>query len=127
MSKLTGLFNIPPDDDVHLVYHRFRRRFGDEKSSLGFKTKGHKLMKAIEQWAKRYPTEVQILSCDDSFYAGSMLVLIEHRSVIDYMGTTVVYVPQCTGEQPIEFFLYPERKELLIQGLKNLGGTRDVL
>jgi hypothetical protein len=72
----------------------------------GWKYSGYKMMKQIEKFAKKHP-DVILLSCDDSYNAGSMIVLIPHRSKEEYWGTTVVSIPQCTGEPPLEMFLYP--------------------
>lgn len=64
------------------------------------------------------------MGCDDTYFASSNLVLIEHASKTEYMGTTVVFIPQCTGEDPVEFFLYPGHRECLVKFLKSLGGLR---
>jgi hypothetical protein len=109
-------------EDVHVVWHRFQRRF---KTDTGkYKLKGWALMKAIAKWAKRYPTDVFITGCDDAFFAGSDLVFIEHQSPNTYMGTTVLYIPQCTGEEPIEFFLYPGHRKNLVEVLSKLNKTK---
>jgi hypothetical protein len=89
---------------IHKLYHAFMKRFMD--GTLTFKGQGYELSQRIERWAKHHP-EVKQVRCDDSYHAGSDLFLIPHATDREYHGTTVVYVPQCTGEKPIEFFLYP--------------------
>lgn len=37
-----------------------------------------------------------------------------------YMGTTAVVIPQCTGEKPLEFFLYPCDRDELIAALVSI-------
>ncbi len=73
---------------IHRVYHDFERRF---VRNFGFP----------QQW------NVTVVRCDDGCHAGSMLVFVAHRAPRRYMGVTAVFIPQCTGESPIEFFLYP--------------------
>lgn len=36
------------------------------------------------------------------------------------MGISVYYIPQCTGEKPIQFFLYPGHLRRLITTLQKL-------
>lgn len=96
--------------DIHRVWHAFQKKFMTE-GGFNFKTEGYALMVAVEQWAKRYPNDVQVTGCDDSYHSGSDLVLIEHKTENSYMGTTVVVIPQ--NGSPCEFFLYPgHRKDL---------------
>lgn len=115
-------FYPPPSKDVHLIYHRFVKRF--MKDGDKFKLTGYSLMCAVEKWAAQYPGQVTVVGCDDSVHASSNLILIEHASEVDYMGTTVLYIPQCTGEEPIEFFLYPGHRKELIKVLRSLGKKR---
>lgn len=77
-------------------------------------------MERIEKWAKKYPGDVRFVSCDDDYHASGMLVLIEHRARASYMGTTAVFVPQCTGEPPVRFFLYPRHTDRLIAALQKV-------
>jgi len=57
--------------------------------------------------------------CDDSTHSGSSLYLIPHESRKDYMGTTVLFIPQCTKEQN-NFFLYPDHLDKLIKELQKI-------
>lgn len=100
--------------NIHKVWHEFQRRFKkDDKYSFI----GYDLMLRVEKWAKKYPREVRCLYIDDSYFCNSSLVLVEHRHARAYMGTTAVVIPQCTGESPMEFFLYPGDRNALIAAL----------
>jgi len=72
----------------------------------GWKFSGYEMMRQVEKFAKKHP-EVVICHCDDSYHAGSMVAFIPHRAKEEYWGTTVVSIPQCTGEPPLEMFFYP--------------------
>jgi hypothetical protein len=118
-----------PDENVHLIWHRFVKAFMKDKLKPGtsveeFKYTGYDLMKRVERWAKHYPTQVFVSRCDDAIFAGSLLVCIEHASKNSYHGTSVLYIPQCTGEPPIIFFLYPGHRKELMGVLKKLGKKR---
>jgi len=120
MAKNKGL--VIQDENwlnVHEVYHKFCKRFQDSDGK--FKKHGYPLMAAIERWALDYPKQVFIVTCDDMVHSTSELIIIEHSSKTSYMGATVIFVPQCTGEYPIQFFLYPHSRKNLIKVLKGLG------
>lgn len=100
---------------VHRVWHDFCSRFCKEDHD--WKMTGHDLMEAVEEWACSHKGHVRVVGCDDDYHASSLLVLIEHKSKDQYMGTTVVFIPQCTGEKPIRFFLYPGHRLDLMTAL----------
>jgi hypothetical protein len=91
---------------LHRVYHRFVALYGNQMA--GWKFKGYELMCRVEKWAKHYPNDVRISSIDDSHFCGSILVFIDHKSADAWHGVSVIVIPQCTGESPVEFFMYPE-------------------
>ena len=115
-------------DRTHAVAHDFQRRFikGQFGTPDAWKYIGYDLMKRVERWAKKYPEEVTIVGCDDAYFAGSTIVLIEHRTEKSYMGTSMYYIPQCTGEAPTQLFLYPWHRTNLIAALRKLGKKRKV-
>lgn len=117
---------------LHKIWHEFTRKFKlhiktGETELLGKKVPiidsskwrwiGYELMTRVEKWAKRYPEDVRITGIDDDHFASSMLVLVEHRLRDQYMGTSVVVIPQCTGEAPIVFFMYPGHRNALAKTL----------
>jgi len=107
---------------IHTIWWEFAKRFMlPDPGGLAFKWSGHELSRKVVKWAAKYPKDVRIISCDDAFHASSQLVLIEHRKRDRYMGTTVCYIPQCTGEQPICFFLYPSHRSGLITALREIA------
>ena len=122
-KQLREMLFPKPEHNVHRVYHRFCRIFGDGLT-IPWKYKGYEMMKRVQRWAKYYPDDVQILRCDDNHYCGSDLILIKHKSKgsadkpPQYHGITVVYIPQCSGEDPVEFFLYPDHQIELEKALK---------
>ncbi len=103
---------------VHKVWHDFVQRFGDSPKS--WKCEGADFQDRVEKWAEKYPNDVRITTCDDSYFSTSLLVLIEHRTANAYMGTTVVVIPQCSGDPPSQFFLYPGHALALIEALKDV-------
>jgi hypothetical protein len=101
---------------LHIIWRDFEKNFrlkGGQYRYVGFD-----LQERVETWAKKYPKDVRICLCDDAQHSSSCLVLIEHRTKTHYMGTTVVFLPQCSGDPPAEFFLYPNRAEQLLEALQ---------
>ena len=99
---------------------KFMKKFGcSGDSSNPFKYKGYELMKRVERFAQKNPT-IRIASVDDSYFSGSMIVFIPHECKEEYWGTTAVLIPQCSGEPPTEFFLYPGHVRGLIEVLEGL-------
>lgn len=76
--------------------------------------------KKIERYAKRHPGQVIPLMCDDTYHATSDLVLVTHEIQDDWMGVTVMMIPQCDGRPPAEFFLYPGHVNALLQELRKI-------
>lgn len=111
------MFGKKGEPSVHDVWHDFRKRFMND---LTFKYKGYELMQKVTRWAKKYPADVQIVGVDDNHFCGSDLVLIDSKTRDTYMGTSVVYIPQCSGEDPIQFFLYPSHREALLAALTTI-------
>lgn len=106
------------EDDVHHVWHDFMRRFMEKDG--GWRYGGYDLMERAGRWAEKFPDDVRIVRCDDASHAGSDLVLIEHRAKNDYMGTTAVFIPQCAGGSPAQFFLYPDHLDDLLRALREI-------
>lgn len=108
---------LDPDDDhnLHRVWHDFCNRFMGPNWTY-FKHKGGELLGEVREWALRYPADVRMVRCDDGAHCGSTLVCIFHRCRYQFMGMSVVFIPQCTGEPPTQFFLYPSH----IEGLEDV-------
>ncbi len=102
--------------ELHAISHAFQRKF---TRTGKFEIKGWKLIKSIERFAKKYP-QIKQVGVDDDYNAGSGLFLIPHETKSEYWGTSVVYVPQCTGEEAIRFFLYPGHLNKLTEELQKI-------
>lgn len=98
--------------DTHAVWHKFCS-FLEEKLGKDWEKKlvGHEVMEMIEEYAVTNP-EISLARCDDTMFAGSMLVVVPHKG----MGNTVLYVPQLTMVTN-QFFLYPSHQQSLIEAL----------
>lgn len=106
---------------THETFHRAQKIVQKHEETWGQRVSpGWNLIQAMERFAKRNPKDVQQVGIDDSHFASSDLFLIDHKVPREYMGTTVLYVPQCTGEKPISFFLYPRHCNALVKALKKI-------
>lgn len=106
---------------IHKTWHAFCKEFGSDEGHCAWKLKGFEFMEAVEEWVKTHP-EVQIVGVDDDHHSSSSLVLVPHFDTHrkDYWGTSVVYIPQCSGGEAVTFFLYPGHLEGLMDGFKAL-------
>lgn len=117
-KQMRTMWSPKPEDNVHLVWHDFTKRFlGTKKDPYAFKDSGYALMKKLDKWAARFPNDVHNLGCDDGAHMGSTLLLIEHKARHHWMGVTVVVVPQ-NGDGPVQFFLYPGHVDGLMAALR---------
>lgn len=113
--------------NVHRIWHNFAKIFLNEDCPPDKKWKytGYDFMHRVEKYVKRHP-EIKLCPCDDSFFASSTIAFIPHFDPEEnnkskrYFGTTVVVIPQCDGQQPCQFFLYPGHVENLLKELKKI-------
>lgn len=101
---------------VHKVWDAYGKAMGD--------LIGYARMEAARKWAEKKghvrSGAISFATVDDNHFCGSLLVFITHetkrehigdfksrRHAPSWMGVTVEYIPQCTGEKPVRFFLYP--------------------
>lgn len=126
--------------DCHKIWHKFSgyivRKYGADlhgewqymdvkgkklryrsfdNQELSRRLVGYEVMTAISRWVKRYCSEIQIVSCDDSVYAGSDILLIPHPK----HGITIIFIPQCTTIQN-QFFLYSSHYKEFIKKLTEM-------
>jgi hypothetical protein len=125
-----------PENDVHRVYHEFCKKFykfhkTGESEFLGKmfpqgeskpRWTGYALDQRVEKWAEKYPDDVRMVRVDDDYFSSSSLVLIEHKTKKKYMGTTVVFIPQCAPDPIATFFLYPSHRRGLVEALAAIEG-----
>lgn len=102
--------------EIHKISHAFTR--ATEEMS------GYPMMTAARRWADKHPERVMVSRVDDDFHAGSLLAFITHEvpkgPKKTWFGVSVHYIPQCTGEKPIRFFLYPGHVDELIDTLQKI-------
>jgi hypothetical protein len=79
---------------------------------------GYEAITKVEKFIKRYCPEIKIISCDDSVYSGSLILLIPHPN----HGISVIFIPQCTDTQN-QFFLYKSHYKELMKGLKEMASV----
>lgn len=106
------------DTKIHDVSHAFRKKLGDNV--------GYDAMKIADKFAAKHPDVVRVAHVDDNHFSSSSLVLVAHEDPEDhFMGTSATYIAQCSGETPIEFFLYPGHVEGLIRALQHFKKMHD--
>lgn len=97
---------------IHTQWHEVSRMMGDES--------GYPLLNIIDEIADKFPDHVHVASVDDGHHCGSSIMFVEHRSDEYYWGTSAVVVPQCTGEEPLQFFMYPGHMQSVLQCLAEI-------
>lgn len=107
---------------IHGLAWAFRRQFGGNGCGK-YKYKGYDFIERAEKWAVKQPG-VQVAYCDDNHHCGSVVILIPHKDLKAkrpedrYWGTSVIIIPQCTGEEAMEIFLYPGHRRSLLAALQ---------
>ena len=96
-------------DKLHTVYHTVYKRLDG--------LDGFDAIEEAEKIANKYKGHVQYVGCDDDVHASSALLLVDHESNDKYMGTSVIYLPQCEGTRAT-FFLYPGDRDELMTALE---------
>jgi len=101
----------------------------------GWKYTGYELMTAVEKWAKRWPKDVAICCIDDAHFSSSSIVFIlcwDKQTKKKLFGTSVVVIPQNSG-QPCDFFMYPQHRQEMLLALRAMvklpvdGFTKKIL
>lgn len=114
ISKKEQKALLKKTNDIHKVYHKFMKEFGNKLSNP---EDNYELMEQVEKFAKKYPNDIHVCPIDDSYYSCSDLVLIEHKSKNAWHGVTALVLSQCSGARPVEFFMYPDHVTKLIETL----------
>jgi hypothetical protein len=106
---------------MHALWFRFCKRFRLDKGQGPWAYNGYDFMRRVRALEGRKAWRgLHVLSCDDSYYSSSVLVLIEHEGRTHYHGISVVVIPQCSGQPPCEFFLYEEHAKGVVKALQPL-------
>jgi hypothetical protein len=111
---------------IHKLAHEVVKALGKEK--------GYEAMGVMDRLAAKNPKRVLTVGVDDSHYSSSSLTFVTHEAASDggdpfnprqksepvWHGVSVYYIPQCTGEDPIQFFLYPRDLDGVLKALQTL-------
>ena len=115
----------PPEYDNMQRFHKYVDRFKKETGLKVFYSlvrkkydDNYQEMKRVQNYTEEHPS-IKVVGCDDDYHASSDLVLVPHESDYEWMGLSVQYIPQCTGEKSIRFFLYPSNLDKFIKTLKH--------
>lgn len=106
---------------LHTPAHLFRARI---KGLVGFEAM-EEARKAMKEINKKYHGRIREVRCDDAGHAGSAIFLVTHERKNEWMGISMVFIPQTTGEKPIQLFLYPEDQENMMEVLEILRIRRN--
>ena len=101
---------------LHKVWHSFERHFRKDGQ---WKYQGFDAIQRLEKWVAKHPTAL-VQHCDDEYFTNSLLCLVPHETDTEFMGASVAYFPQCTGEPSTVFFLYPPDIDGLIKALQQM-------
>lgn len=109
---------------VHETYHKWIKRIAKLPIILTDPTNhppyphGYEAMVKLEKYAEN-KEDIFVVRCDDAAFAGSDIFLIVSKNKNDFMGTEVMFVPQCTP-QANAFFLYPHHLNELVKVLQKI-------
>ena len=107
LARYEAKINPAPADDVHHVWHELQLALPDGWADECSQEGKIQIMDVIEEFATKYPDQVLISGCDDTYFSTSQLVLVTHEARDAFMGTTVLLITQCDEQPPAQFFLYP--------------------
>lgn len=106
----------------HTKHHGHKKDFTPSKRWYRLvdftKVANYRAAQRILNFTKRNP-EVVDVRCDDNTFSGSHIFLVPHCSKKDFMGTTMIFVPQNAREQNV-MFLYPCHLDNLIKELQKM-------
>lgn len=80
---------------------------------------GWDAIRKAEAWVDR-TRGVYNVGLDDDMATSSALIVVPHEDRKTYHGATFMFIPQCTGEKPIRFFMYDHSVVQLMKVLKKL-------
>lgn len=100
---------------IHRVFQEF-----ESKLKLGtVRHSDYELMEKARRIHGKFPKDIAHVGCDDTHFSSSDLYLVAHRDKKRYwMGITVVGLMQNDGQEPFEFFLYPNHVKRMIETLQ---------
>jgi hypothetical protein len=100
-NKIKIASRLNNSDSKHKLWHSIA------KNVLGSGLIGSDLIDKMDRFVKKHPSIIAT-GVDDDHFCNSAVYYIPHENESEIWGVTVLYIPQCTGEKPISFFLYPD-------------------
>jgi len=101
--------NEKDEVELHRLSRAFEKALGDEY--------GYEAMLIARRWAKKHPARIFVARIDDGHFCGSNIVFLTNETEQQYWGASAWVIPQCTGEKPMRFFLYPGDSDSLLEAL----------
>lgn len=100
-------------NDLHGVWWKFQKEvlFHDDPEEV------------IESFEDQYPEWIQTCTVDDAHHCSSTLCFVRHGTGENFMGYSVVHLPQCSGREGAQFFLYPGHLKSLWRTVSGLLGV----
>lgn len=140
-EEVDEMINPPKEKNVHYTWHNFcdymKRWYYDLMPRLSINKKmeltstkrnyrnfnsskmvGYKAMCRVERYSND-KEDILITHCDDNSHMGSRIALITHECEDDFMGTTMILIPQ-SKQEINQAFLYPSAVDGLIEKLKEV-------
>jgi len=116
-------------DEVYEDWHAFQKEFFEDYRWKDYED-NYQLMEQVEIWIeKRNSENIDLIGCDDNYHSNSDLILFHHvytdNEEKKWWGTTVLFLAQCSGDPPAEFFLYPGHAKALINSLEKKYEIRE--
>lgn len=102
---------------IHVQWHAFKKRFYGVDPHGPPRVRGYEMMCELDEFCAEFPDHTHVARIDDSYHSGSRLLFIEQRNEKEYWGTSVVVIPQCSGEAPLSFFMYPNHFQSVLQAM----------
>jgi len=106
------------DTGIHDTWRAFVNAIAPELVESGgpVQVRGYEKMEEADAFAEKHPDKIHVVPVDDSWFSSSSLYLVDHHNEKEFMGTSVVYIPQ-NGGDGAEFFLYPGHRRALMDAL----------
>jgi len=101
---------------VNSLYHAVRSLLSSEDGN--WKLKGYAAICKMDKFVKKHPAILEF-GVDDSCATSSSVYIIPHCMAGDFSSVSLLYIPQCSGEDPIFLHMYPENISDVIKVLQS--------
>lgn len=102
--------------DTHEVFHAWRK--------IEEVTADQDLESAADEFCEAHPDMVDIVGCDDSYFASSTILVVHHGTGDNYMGASCIMISQCSGQPPAEWFMYPGHAFQMADVMDRVAGLK---